>query len=95
MSKKLVTKDESIIKKVENALCGIPYATFKASDGNIVLAVTNKNGDALKKVLSEIKFSGKIGVLRGHPQYSVPQELMKDLAKRSYQYTIKQNDQNI
>lgn len=90
MSKKLVTKDESTIKKVENALGDVPHVTFKANDGNIVLAVTNKNGDALKKIVSEIDFSGRIGVLRRHPEYTVPRNLMTDLAERSYQYTMKQ-----
>ena len=86
MSKKLVTKDESIIKKVENALCDVPHVTFKASDGNIVLAVTNKNGDALVKAMYNIaEYLDKVhyGVLRGHPEYAVPQRMMTDLAKRS------------
>ncbi len=95
MSKKLVTKDEKIIKQVENALGDVPHVTFKASDGNIVLAVTNKNGDALKKIVSEIDFPGRIGVLRRHPEYTVPRDLMTDLAKYSYKYTIKQEvDEN-
>ena len=82
MSKKLVTKDELIIKKVENALGDVPHVTFKASDGNIVLAVCNKNGDALVKATKDLK-NVHIGVLRGHPEYSVPREMMTDLAKRS------------
>ena len=93
MSKKLVTKDESIIKKVENALGDVPHVIFKASDGNIVLAVTNKNGDALVKAIYNIaEHLDKVhhGVLRGHPEYTVPRDTMTDLAERSYQYTIKQ-----
>lgn len=90
MSKKLVTNDEKIIKQVENALGDVPHVTFKASDGNIVLAVCNKNGDALKKIVSEIGFSGRIGVLRRHPEYTVPHDLMIDLAERSYQYMMNQ-----
>lgn len=86
MSKKLVTKDEKIIKQVENALGDVPHVTFKASDGNIVLAVCNKNGDALVKAMYNIaEHLDKVhyGVLRGHPEYSVPQRMMTDLAKRS------------
>lgn len=82
MSKKLVTKDEKIIKQVENALGDVPYVTFKASDGNIVLAVCSKNGDALAKATKDLK-NIHVGVLRGHPEYSVPQRMMTDLAKRS------------
>lgn len=82
MSKKLVTKDEKIIKQVENALGDVPHVTFKASDGNIVLAVCSKNGDALAKATKNLK-NVHVGVLRGHPEYSVPQRMMTDLAKRS------------
>lgn len=93
MSKKLVTKDESIIKTVENALGDVPHITFKASNGNIVLAVTNKNGDELIKAMYNIaEHLDKVhyGVLRGHPEYTVPRDLMTNLAERSYQYTMKQ-----
>lgn len=86
MSKKLVTKDESIIKKVENALGDTPYVTFKAGDGNIVLAVTNKNGDELVKAMYNIaEHLDKVhyGVLRGHSEYTVPRDLMTKLAERS------------
>ena len=82
MSKKLVTKDESIIKKVENALGDVPHVTFKASDGNIVLAVCNKNGDALAKATKDLE-NVHVGVLRGHPEYTVPRDLMTKLAERS------------
>lgn len=86
MSKKLVTKDEKIIKTVENALgSNVPHVTFKASDGNIVLAVCNKNGGALAKATKDFKgLKGVyIGVLRGHKEYTVPSKLMTDLAKQS------------
>lgn len=82
MSKKLITKDEKIVKKVENALTGVvPYAKFQAKDGNTVIAVCNKHGESLKKAAEGLKV--RIGVLRGHPEYCVPVNLMAKMARQA------------
>lgn len=82
MSKKLVTKDEKIVTKVENALAnGAPYAKFKAKDGNTVIAVCNKHGEILKKAVEGLNI--RVGVLRGHPEYCVPTDMMTKLAERA------------
>ena len=85
MSKKLITKDEKIVKKVENALTGVvPYAKFQAKDGHTVIAVCNKHGESLKKAAEGLKV--RIGVLRGHPEYCVPMAMMTELATKAEQW---------
>lgn len=79
MSKKLVTKDEKIVTKVENALAGVPYVKFKAKDDNIVIAVCNKHGESLKKAAEGLNV--RVGVLRGHHEYCVPVDMMTKLAE--------------
>ena len=85
MSKKLITKDEKIVKKVENALANdAPYVKFKAKDGNTVIAVCNKHSESLKKAAEGLDV--RIGVLRGHPEYCVPMDMMTELATRAEQW---------
>jgi len=97
MSKKLVTKDASLVSKVENVLKekGIPCARvqlYKKEHGDAVksdellLAVTNRNGAAMRDAIEAYKgLDSKyyFGVLRNHPEYTIPRGIMNELAQAS------------
>lgn len=93
MSKKLLTSDVELITKVENVLKenGIPSVKVpltKEKDKNmLLLVVTNRNGEAMRKAIAENSTADSkyyFGVLRNHPEYAVPRDLMTDLAQKSY-----------
>lgn len=97
MSKKLLTNDAELVSKVENAMKEqkVPCARiqlYKTEHGDkvpekekILLAVTNRNGEAMHNVINSYeKKDGKFyyfGVLRHHPEYTVPRGIMKELAE--------------
>lgn len=95
MSKKLVTKDASLVSKVENVLKekGVPCARvqlYKKEHGDVVksdellLAVTNRNGAAMKDAIDSVKTEDSkyyFGVLRNHPEYIIPRGIMKEISK--------------
>ena len=97
MSKKLLTNDAELASKVENAMREqkIPCARiqlYKKEHGDavpdkdkILLAVTNHNGPAMRNVIDSYeKKSDKFyyfGVLRNHPEYTIPRGIMKELAE--------------
>lgn len=96
MSKKLVTKDAKLVSEVENVLKknNIPCVRvqlYKKEHGDMVksdellLAVTNKNGDAMRNAIESLKINSKyyFGVLRNHPEYIIPKGIMKELADES------------
>ena len=96
MSKKLVTKDSKLLSEVENVLKekGIPCVRvqlYKKQNGDMVrsdellLAVTNRNGEAMRNAIKSIKTDSKyyFGVLRDHPEYTIPRGIMKELAEES------------
>lgn len=96
MSKKLVTKDATLVSQVENVLKqkGIPCVRvqlYKKEHGDAVrsdellLAVTNKNGETMRDAIKSIKINSKyyFGVLRNHPEYTIPKGIMKELADES------------
>ena len=96
MSKKLVTKDAKLVSQVENVLKqkGIPCVhvqLYKKEHGDAVksdellLAVTNKNGEAMRNAIKSTKTNSKyyFGVLRNHPEYSIPRGIMLELAQES------------
>ena len=96
MSKKLVTKDAALVSQVENVLKqkGIPCVRvqlYKKEHGDAVrsdellLAVTNKNGDAMRNAIESLKINSKyyFGVLRNHPEYTIPRGIMRELAEES------------
>ena len=96
MSKKLVTKDTKLVSEVENVLkqSGIPCVRvqlYKIQNGDAVmsdellLAVTNKNGEAMRNAIKSVKTSSKyyFGVLRNHPEYTIPKGIMRELAEES------------
>ena len=101
MSKKLVTKDAKLVSEVENVLKkkGIPCVRvqlYKKEHGDMVksdellLAVTNKNGEAMRIAVSLCKLNSKyyFGVLRNHPEYTIPRGIMKELAEESLKARI-------
>jgi hypothetical protein len=96
MSKKLVTKDATLVSKVENVLkeqrvpC-VRVQLYKPQNGDMVrsdellLAVTNRNGEAMRKAIESCKTDSKyyFGVLRRHPEYTIPRGIMKELESES------------
>ena len=97
MSKKLVTKDAKLVSEVENVLKekGVPCVRvqlYKKEHGDTVksdellLAVTNRNGTAMRDAIEACKGPDSkyyFGVLRNHPEYTVPRGIMKELAQAS------------
>lgn len=96
MAKKLVTKDAKLVSEVENVLKqnNIPCVRvqlYKKEHGDMVqsdellLAVTNKNGEAMRNAIKQTKTNSKyfFGVLRNHPEYSIPRGIMYELAEES------------
>ena len=101
MSKKLVTKDAKLVSEVENVLKqnNIPCVRvqlYKKEHGDMVksdellLAVTNKNGETMCNAIKSIKTDSKyyFGVLRNHPEYTIPKGIMKELAEESLKARI-------
>ena len=100
MSKKLVTKDAKLVSEVENVLkknnvpC-VRVQLYKKEHGDMVksdellLAVTNKNGEAMRNAIESTKTDSKyyFGVLRNHPEYSIPRGIMHELAEESKKHT--------
>ena len=94
MAKKLVTKDTSLVSEVENVLKnkGIKCARvqlYKHEHGDAVpsdellLAVTNRNGAAMKDAIDSVKTDSKyyFGVLRNHPEYTIPRKILVEISK--------------
>ena len=92
MAKKLVTKDTSLVSEVENVLKnkGIKCARvqlYKHEHGDAVpsdellLAVTNRNGAAMKDAIDSVKTDSKyyFGVLRNHPEYTIPRKILVEI----------------
>lgn len=84
MAKKLLTKDQNMISEVENVLKAqeIEYVKYDVGNDGTIIAVTNRNGEALRKIVEQVKdVPYYFGVLRGKPQYHVPQDLLTKLNK--------------
>lgn len=101
MSKKLVTKDAKLVSEVENVLKknNIPCVRVQlykkehgdmAKSDELLLAVTNKDGEAMRNAIKSIKTDSKyyFGVLRNHPEYTIPKGIMKELAEESLKARI-------
>lgn len=88
MAKKLLTKDATLVAEVENVLKknNVPCVRVHRTDGQYLLAVTNKNGPSLYEAVNSVKTKSKyyIGVLRGHPEYSIPRGILKELAEEEF-----------
>ena len=56
----------------------------------LLLAVTNKDGEAMRNAIKSIKTDSKyyFGVLRNHPEYTIPKGIMKELAEESLKARI-------
>lgn len=82
MAKKLLTKDQNMISEVENVLKTqkVKYVKYNVDNGTII-AVLNRNGEALSKAVKETKTTSQyyLGTLRGY--YYVPQDLLTELNK--------------
>lgn len=84
--KKLLTKDQELIKEVENVLKtkNVKFVTYDVGDADNkskIIAVLNRNGKAMCNVVNE-KAAGKkyhLGVLRNHPECATPQNLISKL----------------
>jgi len=84
--KKLLTKDQELIKEVENVLKtkNVKFVTYDIGDADNkskIIAVLNRNGNALCDAVNE-KAAGKkyhLGVLRNHPECATPQNLINKL----------------
>lgn len=88
MAKKLLTNDAELASKVENAMREqkIPCARVQLYEKDkILLAVTNRNGEAMRDVINSYKKKDDkfyfFGVLRNHPEYTIPRGIMKELAE--------------
>lgn len=86
MSKKLVTKDANLVSKVENVLKekGIPCARVQLHKDELLLAVTNRNGAAMRDAIESCKDENSkyyFGVLRNHPEYTIPRGIMKEISQ--------------
>lgn len=82
--KKLLTKDQALIKEVEDVLTskGVQFVTYYAPDReHKIVAVLNRNGNALREAVLEKGKNKKyyLGVLRNHPEYSAPKDLIAQL----------------
>lgn len=96
MSKKLVTKDAKLVSEVENVLkknnvpC-VRVQLYKKEHNDMVrsdellLAVTNRNGEAMRNAIESTKTDSKyyFGVLRNHPEYTIPRGIMLELEQES------------
>lgn len=95
MAKKLVTKDATLVSKVENVLKtkGVKCARvqlYKHEHGDAVpsdellLVVTNRNGAAMKDAIDSVKTEDSkyyFGVLRNHPEYTIPRKILVEISK--------------
>ena len=81
--KKLLTKDQNLIKKVEDVLTekGVKSVTYSPSEDSKIIAVLNRDGNALYEAVNNVANGEKyyLGVLRNHPEYSAPKDLIDRL----------------
>ena len=80
---------ENVLKK--NGVPCVRVQLYKKEHGDMVksdellLAVTNKNGEAMRNAIESTKTNSKyyFGVLRNHPEYTIPRGIMLELAQES------------
>jgi hypothetical protein len=81
--KKLLTKDQNLIKEVENVLTekGVKFITYSPSEDSKIIAVLNRDGNALREAVNNVANGEKyyLGVLRNHPECSAPKDLIVKL----------------
>lgn len=88
MAKKLLTSNHALVVQVENVLKekGIPCAWVNLGKETdmFMLVVLNRHGEEMRKAISECPVLNKqvkyyFGVLRHHPEYTVPRGILKEL----------------
>lgn len=89
--KKLLTNDSKLVEQVENVLkeSGVPCARVQLhaekDKDNILLVTTNYFGNEMRNAIDNAtKTDGKhfyFGVLRNHPEYTVPKGIQKELSE--------------
>ena len=86
MAKKLVTRDSMLVTQVENVLKSknVPCARVQLKNKEeFMLVVLNRHGDEMREVikLAPLSKTSKyyFGVLRHHPEYTVPKGILKEL----------------
>ena len=81
--KKLLTKDQNLIKEVEDVLTekGVQFVTYKTDKDQTIVAVLNRDGNALYEAVNDVANGEKyyLGVLRNHPECSAPKDLIVKL----------------
>lgn len=84
--KKLLTTDHNLIKKVENVLTAkkVQSVTYEPDKVHKIIAVLNRDGKSLYEAVKETAGNSKyyLGVLRKHPEYATPKELIALLNKQ-------------
>jgi len=87
MAKKLVTSNFALVTQVENVLKekAVPYAWVQLKNKEqFMLVVRNRHGEEMRKAISECPVHTNaqyhFGVLRNHPEYTVPRGILKELA---------------
>ena len=88
MAKKLVTRDEKLITKVENVLkdrkipCARVQLHGEEHKGKLLLVTINRYGDEMRKAFKEANPTSKyyFGVLHNHPEYTVPKGILYELS---------------
>lgn len=80
--KKLLTADKTMIQQVENVLKkkDVKYVKYLVGKKEII-AVLNKHGNILVEAVNAVstKETYHLGVLRNHPECSVPNNLLRKL----------------
>jgi hypothetical protein len=81
--KKLLTKDQNLIKEVEDVLIekGVEFITYSPNKDGKIIAVLNRDGNALYEAVNKVANGKKyyLGVLRNHPECSAPKDLIDRL----------------
>lgn len=88
MAKKLVTRDEKLITKVENVLkdrkipCARVQLHGEEHKGKFLLVTINRYSDEMRKAIEESKPASPyfFGVLHNHPEYTVPRGILYELS---------------
>lgn len=87
MAKKLLTSDQDLVTKVENVLKEqkVPCARVQLhnDEGKILLVTINRYGEQMRQAIEQSKTENSkfyFGVLRNHPEYSVPKGILYELS---------------
>lgn len=86
MAKKLLTSNHTLVAQVENVLKekGVPCAWVQLKNKEqFMLVVLNRHGDEMREAIKSCPVHTNaqyhFGVLRNHPEYTVPRGILKEL----------------